>query len=382
MVTNKIPLSLYIHFPWCLSKCPYCDFNSYPLSDKPSIKAYVNKLLFDFDCTSREYANKELISVYFGGGTPSLLPPEAITTILNHVKKTFTLMPNTEITVEANPGTINLSLCHALKKSGVNRLSLGIQSFNDDKLELIKRIHTAKEAIKAVETIKKAGFRNFNLDLMYGLPEQSPKEALEDLKQALRFQPPHLSWYQLTIDQPQTIKNFARVKLPNHEKLWETQKAGQEYLKAQGLLQYEVSGYSSSAATRCNHNLNYWLYGDYIGIGAGAHGKVTLDNYRVKRYKKISNPTQYLLSKSLVAKKERVSKKKLPLDFMLNALRLYQPLSYDLLKGRAGISIMTIKKQLQSAENLGLIELKEKEGVIITTERGKNFLNDLLEIFT
>lgn len=376
-----IPLSLYIHFPWCLSKCPYCDFNSYAMSDKSLIATYVNKLLIDLERTVPFYKNKELISIYFGGGTPSLLPPHAVATIIQYAKKYFYCAKDTEITIEANPGTIDLSLCQELKHAGINRLSLGIQSFNDEKLKNIKRVHNAQEALVAVDIVREAGFTNFNLDLMYGLPGQTTKDALADLKTALSFEPPHLSWYQLTLDELKSPLKLTAAKLPYGEKLWQMQKAGQECLAEYGLQQYEVSAYCRSPNDRCNHNVNYWLYGDYIGIGAGAHGKVTLDNYAIKRYAKIASPAKYLESENLIESEEVVAKEKLPLEFMLNALRLYQPVSYDLLQNRTGLTIDTIKKQLQSAENLGLIELREEEGVIVTTEHGKNFLNDLLEIF-
>ncbi len=376
-----IPVSLYIHFPWCISKCPYCDFNSYPLADKSLIAAYINKLLYDLECTAFSCENKELVSIYFGGGTPSLLPPEAVATIIEHVKKYFSCALDTEISMEANPGTVDLTRCQEFKYAGINRLSLGVQSFDDEKLKSIKRVHNARGALAAVESVKKAGFTNFNLDLMYGLPGQTAKAAVADLKKALSFEPPHLSWYQLTLDDPRVLQTVTKAQLPYGEKLWHIQKAGQECLVTQKLQQYEVSAYCRTLNDRCKHNMNYWLYGDYMGIGAGAHGKITFSAHTIKRYAKIAVPSQYIDAKTLIASEEVVAKEKLPLEFMLNALRLYQPISYDLLKDRTGFTISAIKKQLQVAENLGLIAVRERERVILTTERGKNFLNDLLEIF-
>ncbi len=377
--TLSIPQALYIHFPWCLSKCPYCDFNSYALANKSLIAAYVNQLLIDLGNTAKDCPNKELISIYFGGGTPSLLLPRMVVTILERINKLFDCTPEIEITLEANPGTIDLPLCQKFREAGVNRLSLGIQSFSDKKLQDINRIHSAKEALAAVKAVKGAGFANFNLDLMYGLPEQTVNDAIDDLKIALDFAPPHVSWYQLTLEKPHFLPGITLSQLPQGEKLWDIQQAGQECLAAHGLKQYEVSAYAQSLVDRCKHNMNYWAYGDYIGVGAGAHGKVTSSDYAVKRYEKIAHPSKYLNAESFFESEELVAKEKIPLEFMLNALRLYQPISFDLFQKHTGFTIDIIKKQLQSAENLGLIELREES--IYTTEHGKNFLNDLLEFF-
>jgi putative oxygen-independent coproporphyrinogen III oxidase len=281
--------------------------------------------------------------------------------------------------MEANPGTIDFELCQNFKQAGINRFSLGIQSFNDEKLKNIKRIHDAKEALDAITAVKKAGFANFNLDLIYGLPGQTVTDAIDDLKIALGFKPPHISWYQLTLEEIKPSFSATLLKLPCDEELWNIQQMGQEYLAEFGLKQYEVSAYCQAFDDKCKHNMNYWLYGDYMGIGAGAHGKITLDDHVVRRYTKISNPSKYLESENLFANEEVVAKKNIPFEFMLNALRLHQPINYDLFARRTGFTIDIIKKQLQSAENLGLVVLQK--GAIITTDKGKNFLNDLLEIF-
>lgn len=423
-----IPLSLYIHFPWCIRKCPYCDFNSHKLpTQNPELLAqYTNKLLLDLEYETNLAPIKTLSSIYFGGGTPSLLPVNAIKTIIDKIKQHFIFANNIEITLEANPGTINLVLLQELKNIGVNRISLGIQSFADKKLQALGRIHDSRQAQDAINMIKIAGFTNFNLDLMFGLPEQTIDEAIADLHTALSFNPPHLSWYQLTLE-PNTLFALKPPKLPINEQLWDMQQHGQDLLKQHNLLQYEVSAYSK-INHECKHNINYWQYGDYLGIGVGAHGKITLDNHVIKRYSKISNPRQYMnclhnailmpllcesrafyemqqsreikpsmdccansarnddiyTSKQIyscrgIKNEEIINNKKIPFEFMLNALRLYQPITHTLFQERTGVTIASIATELKLAQDLELIELYEDK--IITTEHGKNFLNNLLEIF-
>lgn len=383
-----IPLSLYIHFPWCIRKCPYCDFNSHklPTQDPALLQQYINTLLVDLAYEANQAPSKVLSSIYFGGGTPSLLPASAIKIIIASIKNNFTFANNIEITLEANPGTIDLALLQELKNIGVNRISLGIQSFNDQKLQALGRIHDAKQAQAAIDILKIAGFTNFNLDLMFGLPKQTIAEAMSDLQIALKFAPPHLSWYQLTLE-PNTLFALNPPKLPMNEQLWDIQHNGQDLLKQHGLLQYEVSAYSKINHT-CKHNINYWQYGDYLGIGAGAHGKITLKNNIIKRYAKISNPKQYVDYFATSSHHNTIyapfgekilDNKKIPFEFMLNALRLYQPITHALFQERTGVTINAIAAELKLAQDLELIELYEDK--IITTEHGKNFLNDLLEIF-
>jgi putative oxygen-independent coproporphyrinogen III oxidase len=375
-----IPLSLYIHFPWCLRKCPYCDFNSYPLpsSQEQSRVAYTDKLLFDLENEAKNAVDRQLSSIYFGGGTPSLLPPNEIRKIINRVKNLFDLAPDIEITLEANPGAINLEACEGFKDAGVDRISLGVQSFNDDKLKRIGRIHTAEQAQEAINAIKQTKFASFNLDIMFGLPGQNVDAAMSDLQTTLSFSPPHLSWYQLTLE-PKTSFAANPPILPANEELWDIQQAGQKLLEQSGLLQYEVSAYSKPGC-ECRHNVNYWQYGDYLGIGAGAHGKITLGSGEVRRYWKISGPNEYLQAQdSLIDGEKTVAPKDIPFEFMLNALRLYRPISYALFRECTGVTIDAIIKELRHAQNLGLIELQKDS--IITTIKGKNFLNDLLEIF-
>lgn len=388
-----IPLSLYIHFPWCIRKCPYCDFNSHKLpTQNPELLAqYTDKLLLDLKYEANLSPTKTLSSIYFGGGTPSLLPASVIKTIIDNIKNYFVFTKNIEITLEANPGTANLALLQELKNIGINRISLGVQSFNDKKLQALGRIHDSKQAQDAVSMIKAAGFTNFNLDLMFGLPEQTTDEAMLDLQTALKLDPPHLSWYQLTLE-PNTLFALRPPKLPMNEQLWDIQQTGQDLLKQHNLLQYEVSAYSKTNHT-CQHNINYWQYGDYLGIGAGAHGKITLNNGMIKRYSKISGPKQYMddiiiTSPALpiqthsgrgIHNEETIDSKKIPFEFMLNVLRLYQPITHTLFQERTGVTIDSIATELKLAEDLELIELHKDK--IVTTEHGKNFLNNLLEIF-
>ena len=379
---NKIPLSLYIHFPWCLRKCPYCDFNSYSLvkSQKELLTLYVNLLLTDLENEASRTPSYKLNSIYFGGGTPSLLSPSSIKKIIDRARNLFSFVPDIEITLEANPGTINLELCKGFKDAGINRISLGVQSFSDEKLKSIGRIHNAEQAQEAIEAIKHVGFCDFNLDMMFGLPGQSVDNAMSDLQLALNFAPPHFSWYQLTLE-PKTRFAIQPPILPHNEELWDIQQAGQNLLAQSGLLQYEVSAYSCSGF-ECRHNVNYWQYGDYLGVGAGAHGKVTLANENgvVKRYWKIANPKEYIRGRDIfTAGEEIITPKKRSFEFMLNALRLYRPISYALFQVRTGVTIETIAKELCLAKSLGLIELQSD--ALVTTAHGRNFLNDLLEIF-
>ena len=375
----NIPLSLYIGVPWCLRKCPYCDFNSYPLpeSGKKILEIYVEKLLIDIEIEATKLPGSKLNSIYFGGGTPSLLSIDAVKRIINRIKGFFSFASDIEITLEANPGTVNFELCEGFKDAGINRISLGVQSFADEKLKSIGRIHNAEQAQEAINGIKQAKFSNFNVDIMFGLPRQNVETALYDLQMVLSFAPPHLSWYQLTLEVGTQFATQPPV-LPHSEELWEIQQAGQNLLVQSGLLQYEISAYSKPGF-ECQHNTNYWQYGDYLGVGAGAHSKITFNNHIVKRQQKIANPQEYLQADLFIIDEEIVSLKKRAFEFMLNALRLYRPIKHRLFYERTGITIDVIVNELQHAENLGLLKLQND--TIVTTTKGKNFLNDLLEIF-
>ena len=379
MRRREIPLALYVHFPWCLSKCLYCDFNSRILSDNSLIPWYIEKLLQDLAQEASNYPQDQLISIYFGGGTPSLIPPIFLNSIIQKAQDYFNCIPNLEITLEANPETINLAICQQLREIGINRISLGAQSFCDHTLKIIGRHHNSQHTMEAISNLRTAGLHNFNLDLIFGLPQQTVDHAINDVAQALQLAPPHLSWYQLSLDFHSNYHHRIFSTTPSHEQLWSIQQAGSIQLKHAGFQPYEVSAYAQNSNYFCQHNLNYWHYGDYLGIDSGAHGKVTLDDYQIKRYIKIADPQQYLANDNCYERIEIIAKEKIPFEFMLNALRLNQPINYDLMQWRTGIPMESIYNKLQYAEELGLVKLTTT--AIEVTERGKNFLNDLIEIF-
>jgi putative oxygen-independent coproporphyrinogen III oxidase len=376
---KDVPLSLYIHLPWCVQKCPYCDFNSHALKGNLPEAAYVAALLDDLDQHLAIVKDRPLISIFFGGGTPSLFSGAAIHDILNGVAKRMTLKPEIEITLEANPGTVDEAQFAAFKTAGVNRLSLGIQSLQDEKLKRLGRIHDKHGALRAIERATSAGFTNFNLDIMYGLPEQTIDEAISDIEQALAFHPTHFSWYQLTIE-PNTFFHHQPPTLPADDTLYDMQSAGQALLAEKGFAQYEVSAYARDQL-RCQHNLNYWEYGDYLGIGAGAHGKLS-DTHAQKiwRFSQVKHPRDYLLAA------ERQIKKQLPIDekerifeFMLNALRLTNGVSKQLFADRTGIAISAIQNTLNHAIAQHLLE--DDANFLRPTLQGKRFLNNLVTLF-
>jgi putative oxygen-independent coproporphyrinogen III oxidase len=376
---KDIQLSLYIHLPWCVQKCPYCDFNSHALKGNLPETAYVNALLDDFEQHLPYIQNRPLISIFFGGGTPSLFSGAAIHEILNGVAKRTSLTPDIEITLEANPGTVDEAQFVEFRQAGVNRLSLGIQSLQDEKLKRLGRIHDQHRALRAIERATSAGFTNFNLDIMYGLPEQTLDEALSDIEQALAFQPTHFSWYQLTIE-PNTLFHHQPPILPSDDLLYEMQLAGQALLAERGFKQYEVSAYARDEL-RCQHNMNYWEYGDYLGIGAGAHSKLTdaMAN-NIERFSQVKHPRDYLLAE------QRQVKNRLPIDekerifeFMLNGLRLTDGIAKQLFIDRTGLSLASIQDILDRAVMQQLLE--NNESFLRPTAQGKRFLNNLTTLF-
>ncbi len=379
-----IPLSLYIHIPWCIQKCPYCDFNSHALKSELPEKAYLQALREDLkkDLATFPTGNRPIHSIFIGGGTPSLFSAESIAELLSIVRNQIHIEPHAEITLEANPGTIEQDSFAGFRQAGINRLSIGIQSFQTEKLKTLGRIHTSDEAIRAVETVHQAGFDNFNLDLMHGLPNQTTEDALYDLKTALSLKPTHLSWYQLTLE-PNTAFYQKPPQLPVDEQLADIQAAGQSYLAKQNFHPYEISAYTTQTKRddRSQHNLNYWLFGDYLAIGAGAHGKITdIKNNTIMRYWKTRHPKDYLNTQTpFLADKKNIPTKEIPFEFMMNVLRLYQPIPISLFQTRTGLSIETIKPVLIAAQNKGLLEWDEQR--IETTEMGKRYLNDLLQMF-
>jgi oxygen-independent coproporphyrinogen-3 oxidase len=372
------PLSLYIHIPWCVRKCPYCDFNSHAAATIPE-QEYIRCLTADLEEDLPLVQGRQLQSIFFGGGTPSLFSGQAIGEILGHVEKHIPFSPDIEITLEANPGTVEQNKFHDFKAAGINRLSIGVQSFQQRHLQKLGRIHSANEAIKAAESAIKAGLDNFNLDLMHGLPEQSPQQALADLQQAIDLNPQHLSWYQLTIE---TNTEFYSnpPPLPADETLADIQDAGEQLLAQHGFGQYEVSAYSQ-AGKQCRHNLNYWQFGDYLGIGAGAHGKITdLQNRQVIRNQKTRNPKDYMdPDKKTCSSKRVLSAEDISFEFMMFGLRLNQGINKKLFSERTGQSFSTIKASVDQlcAQKL----LSEQPQTITTTELGRRYLNEVVEKF-
>ncbi|NOZ38357.1 MAG: radical SAM family heme chaperone HemW, partial [Gammaproteobacteria bacterium] len=290
--TTLPPLSLYIHFPWCVRKCPYCDFNSHAVKDHIPEAEYINALIADLEQELPLVWGRPISSIFLGGGTPSLFSPEALDKLFSALRARLTFTADIEITMEANPGAIERQRFNEYRAVGINRLSIGIQSFNDQHLEKLGRIHNRRDAYNAAEAAHAAGLNNFNLDLMFALPQQTLAQALSDLDEAMALEPAHISWYQLTIE-PNTLFHQQPPMLPSDDHSWEMQQQGKEKLAAAGYTQYEVSAYARD--TQCQHNLNYWHFGDYLGIGAGAHGKITrADTQTIQRHWKIKQPAAYI----------------------------------------------------------------------------------------
>lgn len=319
---DQIPLSLYIHIPWCVRKCPYCDFNSHAVRDTLPEEDYIAKLLFDLQTHPGDWQNRPIHSIFIGGGTPSLFSAAAYQRLFRGLRDFLELPANIEITLEANPGASEQARFYGFREAGINRLSLGVQSWHPEKLQALGRIHNDEQAAAAVAMAKNAGFTNFNIDIMHGLPQQTPEEALMDLEKTIASQPTHISWYQLTLEPNTYFHRFPPV-LPNDEVLWEIQKQGQQRLHAAGFKQYEISAYSRGEHYS-QHNLNYWQFGDYLGIGAGAHSKITHRNGAVWRYWKVKNPRDYLGKTDLLDGQCHVLPNELLLEFLMNALRLQQ----------------------------------------------------------
>ncbi|QCI25730.1 radical SAM family heme chaperone HemW [Buchnera aphidicola (Sitobion avenae)] len=369
------PISLYIHIPWCLKKCGYCDFYSYVSQEVIPEKEYIKHLLKDFEKDLLLTHNREIKTVFIGGGTPSLLKSISIKKLLYGIKKRNMISKNAEITIEANPKTLEYQRFIHYKNSGVNRFSLGIQTFNSDLLKKIERTYDAKEAIDAIITSKKIS-DNVNLDLMYGLPGQLLKDALSDLQCAIQHNPTHISWYQLNIE-PNTVFYAKKIKLPNEDIISKMSVKGEKLLEQSGYKKYEISSYSK-INYQCQHNLNYWNFGDYIGIGCGAHGKITQNNGKIIRTVKNKNINDFLNGNYLNSI-HTVSKKDKIFEYFMNAFRLYQPILKKDFQEKTHVTKNFIEKNIQIAIQEGF--LINKSNFWRTTQRGKNFLNLLLEIF-
>jgi len=368
------PISLYIHYPWCVKKCPYCDFNSHegdPQAD------YIAALIRDLDCDLKYLQNRQIHSIFIGGGTPSLMSVDDVKELFKGLRQKLSIPKNIEITLEANPGTFDANKFAQFREVGINRLSIGVQSFNNKNLEFLGRIHSAEEAIQAIGEAQKVGFENINIDLMYGLKNQTTELCMEDLCCAIELQPSHISFYQLTLEANTLFAKYP-PKLPAEDNIWEMGEKGAALLQNSGFGQYEISAYGK---TPSQHNINYWEFGDYLGIGAGAHGKITdIKAKKIFRTLKPKSPRDYLIqfqhndSESSVKVVDNVA-----FEFMLNSLRLKDGFNVELFETRTGQPFQVLSSKLNKAIDLDLIEIQKKW--IKPTTKGFNFLNELQEIF-
>ncbi|MDU2731862.1 MAG: radical SAM family heme chaperone HemW [Mixta calida] len=375
-MANLPPLSLYIHIPWCVQKCPYCDFNSHALKGEVPHEEYVAHLLADLDRDLPLTSEREVATIFIGGGTPSLLSSRAMHQLLDGVRARLPLAAGAEITMEANPGTVEADRFSAYQAAGVNRISIGVQSFSPLKLQRLGRIHGPEEAKRAAHLAAGLGLRSFNLDLMHGLPDQSLTEALDDLRQAIALNPPHLSWYQLTIE-PNTLFASRPPVLPDDDALWDIFEQGHQLLTAAGYQQYETSAYAKPGY-RCEHNLNYWRFGDYLGIGCGAHGKLTQPDGRIVRTVKTRHPRGFMAGDYLDRQYEVADEEK-PFEFFMNRFRLLEPAPRSDFSRYTGLDEALIRPQIDTALAKGY--LTETAETWQVTEKGKLFLNSLLELF-
>ena len=368
------PLALYVHLPWCVRKCPYCDFNSHEGQGDLPYQEYVSVLIRDLESMLPSVWGRRAISIFIGGGTPSLFPAQAIDELLSGIRARLAVEPDAEITLEANPGTAEAARFQGYRDAGVNRLSLGVQSFDDAMLKALGRVHSADEARRAIETAL-AVFDNVNLDLMYGLPGQTLTMARADVEEGARRGTPHLSAYQLTIE-PNTVFWSKRPHLPEHDLCADMQLAVEEALAQTGFEHYETSAFARPGH-RCRHNLNYWEFGDYAGIGAGAHGKISFAD-RVTRQEKVKSPRDYLQGMSSIEDRV-IAPRELPFEFMLNALRLIEGFPVGLFAARCGLPLSLIEARLQAAEQKSLLHRTLRQ--IRPSDRGRRFLNDLTGLF-
>lgn len=383
------PLGLYIHFPWCVKKCPYCDFNSHAVKDTLPEEDYVSHLLNDLEQQLPLVWGRSIHSIFMGGGTPSLFSAEALNTLVSGLRARLNFKPDIEITLEANPGSVEQEKFTDFLELGINRLSIGVQSFNNKHLQQLGRIHNAKEAIKAIETAHKAGFEKLNLDLMYGLPGQTMGEAKGDLQMALAMNPSHLSHYQLTIE-PNTYFHHHPPLLPSDDRTVDIEESCRELLDQHDFERYEISAFAKPGQ-QCKHNINYWEFGDYLGIGAGAHGKITnVPEQHIQRSWKVKHPRDYLeaddkTDSTTSEQAESTSgthilgEKETAFEFFLNSLRLVEGFDTNLFQARCGLPISFVEQSLQIAESKGLIDWGLNR--IKPTETGLQYLNDLTGLF-
>jgi putative oxygen-independent coproporphyrinogen III oxidase len=373
------PLSLYVHVPWCIRKCPYCDFNSHQQDGELPELAYLNALLADFEQELAYLQQRQIASIFIGGGTPSLMPAAFFVRLFEGLQKYATFVSDIEITLEANPGTAESQKFAEFRQAGINRLSIGIQSFNEEQLRNLGRIHGSEDSRRAILIARAAGFDNLNLDIMYGLSQQTAIGALEDLQTALEFAPEHLSWYQLTIE-PNTAFFKHPPVLPHEDALIEIQDSGLALLAQQGYQRYEISAFALDGR-RSRHNLNYWRFGDYLGIGAGAHGKITLPQQQtILRTRKKKQPSHYLnAGRQFASETMAVPISERAIEYMLNVLRLKEGFTREQFEAATGLGFECIQKQVTSLHQRTLLEFED--GVIRPSGKGQQFLNTMLEAF-
>ena len=373
------PLSLYIHIPWCIKKCPYCDFNSHAIKADTPEAAYIDALLKDLAQDLQLYAvTRPISSIFIGGGTPSLFSPESIDRLLRGIEQQISLKNELEITLEANPGMFESHKFAEFRALGINRLSIGVQSFDDKLLKKLGRVHSGREAMVAAEIAHQSGFDNFNLDLMFGLPDAGPDSSKTDVATAISLKPAHISFYQLTLE-PNTFFHKFPPQLPGDELIFTTQKQGQALLADHGYRQYEVSAYSQPGL-QCRHNVNYWQFGDYLGIGAGAHGKMTQTlPHSVIRTFKPKSPEQYLSDTHKNGGADVIAVAELPLEFIMNHLRLKQGFTGESYQATTGLAMSTLEPALSASLQQGL--LIHQDGRYYCSEQGWNFMDNILEKF-
>ena len=377
---SSIPLSLYIHFPWCIQKCPYCDFNSHAAKGVLPEEQYIDALLHDLAQDIKQFAEtRPLQSIFMGGGTPSLFSAAQIQRLLKGIEKQLVFAEAIEITLEANPSTFESEQFSAYRDIGINRLSIGIQSFQNEHLKRLGRVHSGEEAEGAITIAKAAGFDNFNLDFMFGLPESGEQDSYKDLQQAIKHQPTHISFYQLTLE-PNTYFHKYPPKLPDDEAIFESQLACQKLLADKGYQQYEISAYAQ-AGKQSRHNVNYWQFGDYLGIGAGAHGKISLQRPdKIVRTSKAKQPEQYLKLLKNDKLSHTILQDELPLEFVMNSLRLKTGFSLDDFKQKTGLNPDVLQSALQQCQQQGLLDYTDN--YYQCSEKGWLFLDSILEKFS
>ena len=379
MLSNTIPLSLYIHTPWCIQKCPYCDFNSHKSPEQLPESRYIQALIADLDEDLQHLSRRPIHSIFIGGGTPSLFSASAFETLFQELRLRLSFDNAIEITLEANPGTVEQQRFTDYRALGINRLSLGIQSFDPKQLKTLGRIHDAKQAHQAIESARAAGFDNINIDLMHGLPHQTLSEGIHDLNEAIAHQPEHLSWYQLTIE-PNTLFYKHPPTLPSDDTTYAMEEEGFSLLEKHHFNRYEISAFCQKNRMS-QHNLNYWLFGDYLGIGAGAHGKLTASpETPIIRTQKQRQPHDYLNpNKSFLAQKQVVAPDDLIFEFMLNTTRLQQPIAQTLFSERTGLDNTLLMPKLLQAEKKGLLYIRDNHWQI--SPLGRQYTNDLQALF-